>query len=106
MLYAKPSITTLAKSIIFLNCIYTHIKTKIRYKKWDIILHINLDIVYLIAPSSRSQFSSYYYLSAKFDIKLKSNILLNEAIHLECKLIQNVVSSAVEAENRELFINY
>ena len=67
------------------------------------ILNIDSDATYLVAPKARSRVAGYYHLSD--DPLLKPNPPLNGAIHIECKTLRHVVSSAAEAERGGFFHN-
>ena len=68
------------------------------------ILYIDSDGAYLVAEKAKSRISGYYYLSNKDDSKIPTPPL-NGALHVECKLLRHVVTSAAEAETAGLFYN-
>ena len=68
--------------------------------------HVDTDAAYLVAPKSRSRIAGYFYLgkyhndrSNPYYTKLKA------AIHVEYKLLKNVVSSAADTETGGIYIN-
>ena len=67
------------------------------------VLHVDSDAAYLVAPKSKSRVAGYYYLSDNPEIK--NNPTLNGAIQVECKTLRHVVSSAAEAEVAGIFHN-
>ena len=69
------------------------------------ILHVDSDAAYLIAPGSKSRVAGYYYLSSKYSPTTLEGTPLNAAVHVECKLLKHVVSSAAEAETGGLYAN-
>ena len=72
------------------------------------VLWVDFDAAYLILPNACSRFAGHYYLLSDHlpNANLKDFIPhLNRLIHIECKIIQNVVSSVVAAETTGLFGN-
>ena len=67
------------------------------------ILNIDSNAAYLVAPKARSRVASYYHLSA--NPKITKHPRLNGTIHIECKTLRHIVSSAVEAEVGGVFHN-
>ena len=76
-------------------------KVYIIYYASKIILNINSDVTYLVAPKSRSRVAGYYHLTGDHTKNLK----LNGDIHAECKTLRHMVSSTTEAEVGEVFHN-
>ena len=64
------------------------------------ILYTDSDTAYLVPPKARSHVSSIFYLSNATD----ERPLLNGAIQVICKTLQNVVSSTSEAETGCIYI--
>ena len=64
------------------------------------ILRVDSDAAYLVAPKARSRVAGYYYLSS-----LDKSPRLNGAVHVECKTLRHVVASAAEAETAGVFHN-
>ena len=62
------------------------------------ILNIDSDATYLVAPKARSRVAGYYHLTS--NPKTTTNPRLNGAIHVECKTLRHVVSSVVKEEVR------
>ena len=81
----------------------TYPNTFIRYKASDMILNVDSDAAYLVAPKARSRIAGYYYLSSKQTDKQQPH--LNGAILVECKTLRHVVASAAEAETAGVFHN-
>ena len=69
------------------------------------ILHIDADTAYLVLPGAKSRVAGYYYLSSLSNPTSLSPSIPNSAIHVECKALRYVVTSAVEAETAALFHN-
>ena len=93
-----------------LNYCATHPNAIIRYKRSDMILHVESDASYLSESKARSRVAGYYYLSNN----TKNNTTFanaeyvampNGPIHVLCQLMKEVVSSAAEAELAGLFHN-
>ena len=64
------------------------------------ILHVDSDAAYLVAPKVRSRSGGYYYFSS-----LRKPPPLNGVIHVECKIFRHVVASAAEDETAGVFHN-
>ena len=67
------------------------------------ILQVHSDGSYLSAPKSRSRSGGFFFLSGN-PIHPDQSIL-NGAIHIVCKILKNVMSSAAEVEIASAFIN-
>ena len=63
------------------------------------VLHIDSDAAYLVAPQARSRAAGYFYLGNM------NHTLFNGAIYILTKLIKAVMASAAEAECGGLFMN-
>lgn len=104
---ANPTELTEKKINHLLAFAKTHRNTSLRFHASDMVLHIDSDAAYLVMPNARSRFAGYYHLSANPTTPLTPtyNIPINSPIHVECKTIRHVVSSAAEAETGGLFYN-
>ena len=69
------------------------------------ILYVDSDAAYLVAEKAKSRIAGYYYCRNKTPQNTKPNPLLNGPIHIECKLLRHVVTSAAKAETAGLFHN-
>ena len=80
-LQANPTEATKEKATMLLNYLSTHPNAKIRYYASDMILHVESDAAYLIAPNAKSRIAGYYYMG-----NLPSNVnkTINGAILVEC----------------------
>ena len=67
------------------------------------LLLLDSNATYFVAPKPRSRVTDHYYLSK--DPKLKPLSPLNGAVHIECKTLRHVVSSAAETEVGGVFHN-
>ena len=100
---AHPTKSTEQKAQRLMDYLNTYPNASIRYHASDMILHIDSDAVYLVAPKSRSRVAGFYYLSNHPTPQHQAN--LNGSILVECKTLRHVVSSAVEAEVGGIFHN-
>ena len=68
-------------------------------------MHIESDATYLVLPGTKSHIAGYYYLHAPpHPLKIYPKGY-NASVHIECMIIKNIVSLAVEAECGGLFHN-
>ena len=67
------------------------------------VLHIDSDAAYLVAPKARSRVAGYFHLSDHPNVTQHPK--LNGAILVECKTLRHVVSSAEEAEVAGVYHN-
>ena len=86
-----------------MDYVYTYPDAFIRYYASDMMLHVNSDAAYLVAPKARSRVAGYFYLGNQPNNASKSP--LNGAVHVECKTLRHVVSSAAEAETAGVYHN-
>ena len=86
-----------------MDYVYTYPNAYIRYYASDMVLHVDSDAAYLIAPKARSRVAGYFRMGNQQNNKTKST--LNGAIHVECKTLRHVVSSAAEAEKVGVYHN-
>ena len=77
--------------------------TYIRFYASNMILNIDSDAAYLVAPKARSRVAGYDHLSSIPNVT--EHPRLNGAILVECKTLRHVVSSAAEAETGGIFHN-
>jgi hypothetical protein len=81
----------------------THPDAKVRYHKSDMILHVHSDASYLSKPKARSRVGGYFYLGKKNEPP--DLIKPNGPIHIESRVMKNVMAAASEAEIGALFHN-
>ena len=86
-----------------MDYVHTYPDVYIIFHASDMILNIDSDAAYLVAPKSRSRVTGYFYLSSK--PTTIDTPPLNGAIHVECKTLKHVVSYAAEAEVSGIFHN-
>ena len=94
---------TLQKCHQLLDYVSWHPEATLRYHASDMILHVDYDPAYLVLPHARSRLAGHFFLSS--DPTLTRTIRPNAPILTECKTIQHVVMSAVEAETAAIFHN-
>ena len=73
---------------------------KIRFYSSDMRLYVDSDAAYLVAPKAKSRIAGYFYCSST-----GSPPPINGPLHVECKVLRHVVTSAAEAETAGLFFN-
>ena len=81
----------------------TYPDTYIRFHASDMILNIDSDAAYLVAPKERRRVAGYFQLTSIPNIKEYPK--LNGAVLVDCKTLHHVVSSAAEAETCGIFHN-
>ena len=96
---AKGTEATLDATMYLLNYAHTHPDAEIIYRASDMILRVDSDAAYLVAPGARSRAGGYQYLSDK------QGTLFNGPVMVLAKVIKNVMASAAEAELAALFMN-
>ena len=67
------------------------------------VLHVDSDAVYLVAPKAKSCIAGYFHLTNHPNVTKHPK--LNGAILVEYKTLQHVVSSSAEAEVAGIFHN-
>ena len=100
---ASPTHKMQEKAQRLMDYVHTHPNAFIRYYTSDMVLHIDSDAAYLVAPKARSRVGGYFHLSNH--PTNKNTPKLNGAVHVECKTLRHVVSSAAEAETAGVFHN-
>ena len=100
MTQAQATEFTQQKAKMLLDYLHTHPEATLRFKASKLILHIDSDAAYLVAPNAKSRIAGYFYLGDG-----TKSTDLNAAIHIECCLLKHVVASAAEAETGGVFHN-
>ena len=90
---------------MLLDYLVTYPDAKIRYTKSGMILHLDSDAAYLVAPKARSWIVGFFYCGDTYTKNATPPNKINGPIHIECKLLKHVVASAAEAETAGLFHN-
>ena len=89
---SKGTRETLDATMYLLNYAHTYSDTDIIYRKSDMILHVDSEAAYLVAPEARSRAGGYQYLSNH------KGTLFNGHVLAIAKVIKNVMASATKAE--------
>ena len=100
---ANPTVSTMTKAKRILDYVATHPNAFIRYYTSDMVLHIENDAAYLLAPQAKSRITVFYHLSVAPSATIPPP--LNGSVLVECKTLRHVVTSAAEAEVAGLFYN-
>lgn len=84
----------------------THLSATIKYHASDMIPHVESDAAYLVLPKAQSCYAGFSHL-AEHPPNPPSipKPMINGAINVKCKTIQNVVSSVDEAETGGVYFN-
>ena len=101
---AKPTKLTAKACSMLLDYLYTHPDATIRYYASDMILCIIADAAYLVLPNARSRCAGLFFLT-DLPTTTPPSPKPNGAIHVLCKTICGVPSSAAEAKTGGLFLN-
>ena len=94
---------TMDAAIHLLNYAATHPDATVRMHKSDMTLYVHSDASYLSEPQSRSRVGGYFYLGGRDEPA--DNPKPNGSIHIESKIMRNIMASAAEAETGALFHN-
>ena len=100
---STPTEKTMCKAQRLMDYVATYPNTYIRFYASDMVLNIDSDSVYLVAPKARSRVAGYFHFASTPNFIETSR--LNGAILVECKTLRHVVSSAAEAEIGGIFHN-
>ena len=98
---AKPTKNTQQVCKTLLDYCATYPNVVLCYHASDMILNIDSDAAYLVAPGAKSQVAGYYQLNSH----RRSNPHVNSAFLVECKTLKHVVASSAEAETAGVFHN-
>ena len=69
---------------MLLDYLHTHPNVTIRYYKLDMILYLDSDAAYLVAPKLKSRYAGFYYLGNKYTLASLQTTNLNGGVHIEC----------------------
>ena len=86
-----------------MDYLHTYPDAFLRFYASDMVLHVESDAAYLVAPKARSRIAGYFHLSAHPN--KTNNPTINATIQVECKTLRHVVSSSAEAEVAGIFHN-
>ncbi|GKY90853.1 hypothetical protein MPSEU_000058100 [Mayamaea pseudoterrestris] len=106
-LQSKPTENTMKALTQFLNYAATHSNAVVRFTASGMILYVVSDGSHLSAPKSCSRTGGYFFLSSPPNDApaTASPPPLNGPVHIECKIMHEVLSSATETELGSLFHN-
>jgi hypothetical protein len=94
---------TMDKLVLLMDYATTHPDAKVRFHKSDMILFVHSDASYLSEPKARSRVGGYFYLGLKDE---PPDLLKpNGPVHVESRIMKNVMAAASEAEIGALFHN-
>ena len=99
---SKPTENTLKKCKRLLDYVSTYKNTFIKYYANDIVLSLDSDMDYLVAPGAKIWIARVFYFT--LDGTVLQNI--NNPIHVECRYLRHVLASDAEAEVGGLFHNF
>eukprot|EP00957_Ditylum_brightwellii_P071752 5454396-Ditylum_brightwellii.AAC.1 len=105
---ASPTEKTAKALTHLLNYCATFPNAVVRYKASGMVLHIHSDASYMSAAEACSQAGGHFYLSVASADPNKQPAMPpppNGLVHIVCKVIRNVMSSAAEAEIGVLYVN-
>ena len=100
---AQPTQKTKLAAQQLMDYLATYPHAYVRYYASDMVLHVDSDAAYLVAPKARSRISGFFHLSDHPNITKHPK--LNGAILVECKTLRHVVSSSAEAEVAGIYHN-
>ena len=100
---SKPTQLTQNKTQQLMDYLNTYPDAYIRFYASDMILHVDSDAAYLVAPKAKSRIAGYFHLTEHPNVTKHPK--LNGAILVECKTLRHVVSSSAEAEVAGIFHN-
>ena len=88
-----------------LDYVSTHSTTKLKYQASDMCIHVDTYATYLVAPKCRSRIVGYFYLGKYHNDRPNCDTKLDVVIHVEFKLLKNIVSWVAEAEKSGIYTN-
>ena len=101
---AEPTELTMDAVVHLLNYCATHPDAVLRYRASKMILCVHSDASYLSEAHARSRVGGFFFLDDE-EASTSDAGKPNGAIHVESKILRNVMSSAAEAEAAGLFHN-
>lgn len=96
---SKGTEQTIKAMLHFLNYAATHPEARKVYRASEMVLAVDSDAAYLVAPMARSRAGGFHYLGNR------DGSMLNGSVAVIAKIIKNVMASAAEAEVGALFMN-
>jgi len=95
---AKPTEHTQDEMAMLMDYCATYLSSIIRFYASNMILHIDTDAAYLVAPGAKIRIPEHYYLSNLL------GKLHNPPFHIVWKFIKYIVTSAAKAEQARTFL--
>ena len=86
-----------------MDYLHTYPNRFITFNASYLVLHIDSNVAYLLAPKAQSQVAGYFHLSNHPNVTKRPK--LNRVILVECKLLRHVLSSSAEAKVEGIFHN-
>ena len=102
----KPKTETAKQITSFLNCRTTHQGAIREYRKCGNILHIYSDASYTSELEAQSKARRCFFLLPKSNTPIQKITPENGPVHVECRIMRNIMASASEVELGGLFENY
>ena len=99
---AKPTAYMQDEMSMLMDECATYPSSVIRFHTRNMILHMDTDAVYLVAPGAKIRIAGYYYLS--YDRSKKPDPS-NAPFQIVCKFLKHVVASATKAKIAGVFLN-
>jgi hypothetical protein len=100
---SAPTKNTKRRVNQFLDYMWMHPDTIIRYCTSDMVLNVHSNVFYLSAPCAQSHAGGYFFLGS---LPVDGNpIKLNGAIHIMCMILKLIAASAANAKLGALFLN-
>ena len=96
-----PTKNTQKACQVLLDYCATYPNVHLWYHASDMILNMDSDAAYLVAPGAKSRVTGYFQLNSQ----QRSNPNVNAAILIECKTLRHVVASSAETETAGVFHN-
>jgi hypothetical protein len=100
---ATPTVNTMKRAKRVLDYVATYPHTTLRFHASSMILCVDSDAAYLVAPRANSRIAGFYYLST--DPHKNQPSPSNGGVLVECRTLRHVVASAAEAEVAGIFHN-
>ena len=101
---SAPTTGTTAKTDMLFDYLATHPDAKVRFYATNMYLYLESDAAHLVLPRARIRCAVYYYLGDKLQSPTNKPAITG-AVHVLCKTIPNVVSSAAEPKREVLLGN-
>jgi hypothetical protein len=99
----KGTAQTMDKLVHLLDYAATHPNPSVRFHRSDMVLYCHSDASYLSEPQARSRVGGFFYLGNTNEPA--ENPSPNGPIHVESRILKNVMTAASEAEIAAIFHN-